>query len=55
MKEISSIPKSFPGLGPDSVIKFKIAVPEAGAVKENDGVLYIGGDIIPYIGGYTLE
>ena len=30
-------------------------IPEAGAVKEINGVLYIGGDIIPYIGCYTIE
>ena len=30
---MSSIPKSFPEPGPANVIKFKIAVPEAGAVK----------------------
>lgn len=30
-------------------------IPEAGAVKENNGVLYIGGDVIPYIGSYTIE
>ena len=30
-------------------------IPEAGAVKENDGVLYIGGDIIPYVGRYSIE
>ena len=30
-------------------------IPEAGAVKENDEFLYIGGDIIPYIGCYKIE
>ncbi|PQJ19614.1 hypothetical protein [Tenacibaculum sp. SG-28] len=30
-------------------------IPEAGAVKENNGVLYIGGDILPYIGRYVVE
>ena len=30
-------------------------IPEAGAVKENDGVLYIGGDIVPYIASYTIK
>lgn len=29
--------------------------PETGAVKEYNGYLYIGGDIIPYIGKYKLE
>ncbi len=29
-------------------------IPEAGAVKEYDGNLYIGGDVIPYIGQYKL-
>ena len=29
-------------------------IPEAGAVKEHDGYLYIGGDVIPYIGKYKL-
>lgn len=28
---------------------------EAGAVKEHDGYLYIGGDILPHIGKYKLE
>ena len=27
---------------------------EAGAVKEHNGYLYIGGDVIPYIGKYKL-
>ncbi len=30
-------------------------IPEAGAVKENNGLLYIGGDVIPYIGCYEIE
>ena len=30
-------------------------IPEAGAVKEYNGHLYIGGDIIPYIGKYKIE
>ena len=30
-------------------------IPEAGAVKENNGVLYIGGDFIPFIGCYKIE
>ena len=30
-------------------------IPEAGAVKENNGFLYIGGDIISYVAVYTLE
>lgn len=30
-------------------------LPEAGAVKENKGYLYIGGDNTPYIGKYKLE
>ena len=30
-------------------------LPEAGAVKEFNGHLYIGGDVIPYIGKYKLE
>lgn len=30
-------------------------LPEAGAVKENNGFLYIGGDIIPYLGKYKLD
>ena len=29
-------------------------IPEAGAVKEHNGYLYIGGDVIPYIGKYKL-
>jgi len=29
--------------------------PEAGAVKEQAGYLYLGGDILPYIGKYKLE
>jgi sugar lactone lactonase YvrE len=31
-----------------------IMLPEAGAVKEHGGYLYIGGDLIPYIGKYKL-
>ncbi|MCH2228734.1 MAG: SMP-30/gluconolactonase/LRE family protein [Crocinitomicaceae bacterium] len=30
-------------------------IPEAGSVKENNGFLYIGGDIVPYIASYKLE
>lgn len=30
-------------------------LPEAGAVKEHRGYLYIGGDILPHIGKYKLE
>jgi hypothetical protein len=30
-------------------------IPEAGSVKENNGSLYIGGDIVPYIAVYKLE
>ena len=32
-----------------------IILPEAGAVKEFNGYLYIGGDVIPYIGKYKLS
>lgn len=32
-----------------------IVIPEAGAVKEQNGYLYIGGDELPYIGKYRLE
>jgi sugar lactone lactonase YvrE len=32
-----------------------ITLPEAGAVKEHRGYLYIGGDILPHIGKYKLE
>ena len=32
-----------------------IIVPEAGAVKEYNGYLYIGGDVIPYIVKYNLN
>jgi hypothetical protein len=28
---------------------------EAGAVKEFNGYLYIGGDVLPYIGKYKLD
>ena len=30
-------------------------LPEAGAVKEFNGYLYIGGDVLPYIGKYKLD
>ena len=30
-------------------------LPEAGAVKEFNGYLYIGGDVLPYIGKYNLN
>jgi sugar lactone lactonase YvrE len=30
-------------------------IPEAGAVKEFNGCLYIGGDVLPYIGKYKLD
>ena len=30
-------------------------LPEAGAVKEHEGFLYIGGDVLPHIGKYKLE
>ncbi|WP_281615004.1 SMP-30/gluconolactonase/LRE family protein [Flammeovirga sp. SubArs3] len=30
-------------------------IPEAGAVKEHQGKLYIGGDVVPYISTYSLE
>ena len=30
-------------------------LPEAGAVKEFNGHLYIGGDVLPYIGKYKLD
>jgi len=29
-------------------------LPEAGAVKESNGYLYIGGDVLPYVGKYKL-
>ena len=32
-----------------------VVVPEAGAVKEDDGILYIGGDNMPYIAYYKIE
>jgi sugar lactone lactonase YvrE len=32
-----------------------IVFPEAGAVKEHDGFLYLGGDVLPYIGKYKLS
>ncbi|MCI4667553.1 MAG: SMP-30/gluconolactonase/LRE family protein [Bacteroidia bacterium] len=31
------------------------SVPEAGSVKEFEGILYIGGDIVPYISTYKLN
>ncbi|WP_428660349.1 SMP-30/gluconolactonase/LRE family protein [Runella sp.] len=31
-----------------------IIMPEAGAVKEHNGYLYLGGDTVPYIGKYKL-
>ena len=30
-------------------------MPEAGAVKEHKGYLYLGGDVVPHIGKYKLE
>ena len=30
-------------------------VPEAGAVKEYKGRLYLGGDVVPYISSYDLR
>ena len=32
-----------------------VVLPEAGAVKEFNGYLYIGGDVLPYIGKYKLD
>ena len=32
-----------------------IIMPEAGAVKEQNGFLYIGGDVVPHIGKYKLD
>ncbi len=32
-----------------------IVMPEAGAVKEHNGYLYMGGDVVPHIGKYKLE
>jgi hypothetical protein len=32
-----------------------IVMPEAGAVKEQNGFLYLGGDVLPYIGKYKLD
>ncbi len=29
--------------------------PETGAVKEHNGYLYIGGDVVPYVGRYKLD
>ena len=31
-----------------------VAVPETGTVKEKDGYLYFGGDVVPFIGKYKL-
>lgn len=31
-----------------------IVMPEAGAVKEHNGYLYLGGDVLPHIGKYKL-
>ena len=31
-----------------------IILPETGAVKEYNGYLYLGGDVLPYIGKYKL-
>ncbi len=30
-------------------------MPEAGAVKEHNGYLYLGGDVLPHLGKYKLE
>ena len=32
-----------------------IVLPESGAVKEYNGYLYVGGDVLPYIGKVKLE
>ncbi|WP_310559713.1 SMP-30/gluconolactonase/LRE family protein [Flavobacterium sp.] len=32
-----------------------IIMPEAGAVKEQNGFLYLGGDVVPHIGKYKLD
>jgi sugar lactone lactonase YvrE len=32
-----------------------IIMPEAGAVKEHNGYLYLGGDVVPYIGKYKTD
>ena len=31
-----------------------IVMPEAGAVKERNGYLYLGGDVVPHVGKYKL-
>lgn len=30
-------------------------MPEAGAVKEHNGYLYMGGDVVDHIGKYNLK
>ena len=30
-------------------------MPEAGAVKEHNGYLYLGGDVLPHVGKYKLD
>lgn len=32
-----------------------VTLPEAGAVKEHNGYLYLGGDVLPHIGKFKLE
>ena len=32
-----------------------LIMPEAGAVKEHNGYLYLGGDVVPHIGKYKLD
>jgi hypothetical protein len=32
-----------------------VLFPEAGAVKEYNGYLYIGGDVLPYVGKYKID
>ena len=32
-----------------------VLLPEAGAVKEYNGYLYIGGDVLPYVGKYKID
>jgi sugar lactone lactonase YvrE len=32
-----------------------ILLPEAGAAKEHNGYLYIGGDVLPYVGKFKME
>lgn len=32
-----------------------VVMPEAGAVKEHNGYLYLGGDVVPHIGKYKLD